>query len=260
MVGIGGGAPSEKHDIRLGDVVVSSPVCGGQTGGVIHYEFGKTMQNQKFERTGALDAPPTKLLTALHVAEVLHQRKGHQIAESVSGMVDRNPRLRRKYQRPRADTDRLYHSAFVHPDHDQVCEVMCTGETAQLVQRDERAADVDDPVIHYGLIASANRLMEDAQIRDKLAREEGVLCFEMEAAGLMDCFPCVVIRGICDYSDTHKNDIWQGYASATAATYAKELLNVLPAIKSSLVPASAVVEGQRRDLDVSICFDMAALD
>jgi nucleoside phosphorylase len=258
MVGIGGGAPSEKHDIRLGDVVVSSPV--GRTGGVIHYEFGKTMQNQKFERTGALDAPPTKLLTALHVVEALHQRKGHQIAESVSGMVDRNPRLRRKYKRPRADTDRLYHSAFVHPDHDQVCEVVCTGETAQLVQRDERAADVDDPVIHYGLIASANRLMEDAQIRDKLAREEGVLCFEMEAAGLMDCFPCVVIRGICDYSDTHKNDIWQGYASATAATYAKELLNVLPAIKSSLVPASAVVEGQRRDLDVSIYFDMAALD
>ena len=58
MVGIGGGAPSGKHDIRLGDVIVSSPV--GRTGGVIHYEFGKTIQNKKFERTGALDAPPAK--------------------------------------------------------------------------------------------------------------------------------------------------------------------------------------------------------
>jgi hypothetical protein len=58
MVGIGG-ALSGKHDIRLGDVIVSSPV--GQTGGVIHYEFGKTIQNKKFERTGALDAPPAKL-------------------------------------------------------------------------------------------------------------------------------------------------------------------------------------------------------
>jgi hypothetical protein len=43
----------------------------------------------------------------------------------------------------------------------------------------------------------------------------------MEAAGLMDHFLCVVIRGICDYSDTHKNDILQGYAAATAAAYAK---------------------------------------
>jgi nucleoside phosphorylase len=59
--------------------------------------------------------------------------------------------------------------------------------------------------------------MKDARIRDILARDEQALCFEMEAAGLMDHFPCAVIRGICDYSDTHKNDVWQGYAAATAA-------------------------------------------
>jgi len=70
--------------------------------------------------------------------------------------------------------------------------------------------------------------MKDADARDRLAEKEGVLCFEMEAAGVMDRFPCVVIRGICDYSDTHKNDIWQGYAAATAAAYAKELLGVIP--------------------------------
>src|SRR5271168_90300 len=75
MVGIGGGAPSPKHDIRLGDVVVSSPV--GRTGGVIHYEFGKTIQNQKFERTGALDAPPPMLLMALNTIGARHERKGH---------------------------------------------------------------------------------------------------------------------------------------------------------------------------------------
>ena len=82
-------------------------------------------------------------------------------------------------------------------------------------------------MVHYGLIASADRLMKDAQVRDCSAETEGVLCFEMEAAGLMDHFPCVVIRGICDYSDTHKNDVWQGYAAATAAAYAKELLSVV---------------------------------
>jgi nucleoside phosphorylase len=51
----------------------------------------------------------------------------------------------------------------------------------------------------------------------------------MEAAGLMDEFSCLVIRGICDYADSHKNKRWQPYAAATAAAYMKELLNVIPA-------------------------------
>jgi hypothetical protein len=50
----------------------------------------------------------------------------------------------------------------------------------------------------------------------------------MEAAGLMDDFPCLVVRGICDYADSHKNKLWQGYAAAMAAAYAKELLSVIP--------------------------------
>jgi nucleoside phosphorylase len=236
MVGIAGGAPSNKHDIRLGDVVVSSPT--GRTGGVIHYEFGKTIQNQRLEQTGVLDAPPVMLLTALSVIGACHERKGHRIAEMVQRMVDQNARLRKKYGRPQATMDRLYESNFVHPNHVQSCEEVCVKETARLVQRHERATDEDDPVIHYGLIASADRLMKDAQMRDFLTREEGVLCFEMEAAGLMDQFPCVVIRGICDYSDTHKNDAWQGYAAATAAAYAKELLEAIQPTEVGCLPPS----------------------
>jgi nucleoside phosphorylase len=79
-------------------------------------------------------------------------------------------------------------------------------------------------MIHYGLVASGNQLMKDALFRDKLAAEMGVLCFEMEAAGLMNNFPCLVIRGICDYSDSHKNKEWQGYAAMAAAAYTKDLL------------------------------------
>jgi nucleoside phosphorylase len=67
--------------------------------------------------------------------------------------------------------------------------------------------------------------MKDASIRDKLAAEKDILCFEMEAAGLMNHFPCLVIRGICDYSDSHKNEEWQGYASMVSAAYAKDLLS-----------------------------------
>lgn len=57
-------------------------------------------------------------------------------------------------------------------------------------------------MVHYGLITSADKLMTDANIRDHLIKEHDVLCFEMEAAGLMDNLPCVVIRGISVYSDT----------------------------------------------------------
>ncbi|KAL6901318.1 P-loop containing nucleoside triphosphate hydrolase protein [Trichoderma evansii] len=71
--------------------------------------------------------------------------------------------------------------------------------------------------------------MEDAQIRDILAEELDVLCFEMEAAGLMNSFPCLVIHSICDYSDRHWFKEWRGYAAMAAAAYAKALLGTLPA-------------------------------
>jgi hypothetical protein len=71
-------------------------------------------------------------------------------------------------------------------------------------------------------------VVKDGQRRDQLAQELGVYCVEMEAAGLMNDFPCLVIRGICDYSDSHKNKEWQGYAAIVAAAYAKELLLVVP--------------------------------
>ncbi|KAH2721095.1 hypothetical protein KXW29_000991 [Aspergillus fumigatus] len=82
--------------------------------------------------------------------------------------------------------------------------------------------------IHYGLIASGDRVMRSAMKRSKTGREIGdILCFEMEAAGIMTEFPCIAIRGISDYADSHKSDIWQNYAAAAAAGCAKELLSYL---------------------------------
>jgi nucleoside phosphorylase len=226
MVGIGGGAPSKKHDIRLSDVVVSTP--GHQSGGVVHYEFGKAIQDQKFQRTGSLPPPPKFLLSALQGLHASHDRKGLQITEIINTMIMKNWRLRNKYQKPDFLHDVLYKSSFTHQNDDQACSDFCIQNTEQIVQRPKRDPDDGGPVVHYGLIASADRLMKNALVRDQLAKEEDVLCFEMEAAGLMDEFTFLVIRGICDYSDTHKNDVWQGYAAATAAAYAKDLLGIIP--------------------------------
>ena len=83
--------------------------------------------------------------------------------------------------------------------------MVCGDDSTSLVSRYPRSKDKDNPAIHYGLIASANQLIKDAIFRDKLAAELDMLCFEMEAAGLMNHFLCLVIRGIYDYLDSHKN-------------------------------------------------------
>jgi nucleoside phosphorylase len=70
MVGIGGGVPSRENDIRLGDVVVSKPT--EQSGGVIQYDFGKTVQEGRFKLTGSLNRPPDVLLAALANLQAKH--------------------------------------------------------------------------------------------------------------------------------------------------------------------------------------------
>ncbi|CAI6025184.1 unnamed protein product [Clonostachys chloroleuca] len=74
---------------------------------------------------------------------------------------------------------------------------------------------------------AANMSRSFPLIKVRIAQELKVICFEMEATGLMDHFPCLVIRGICDYCDSHKNKIWQKYAAANAAAYAKEILSMM---------------------------------
>jgi nucleoside phosphorylase len=222
MVGVGGGAPSERHDIRLGDIVVSAPRNG--RGGVFQYDFGKSIQNQSFQHTRFLNQPPTVIRTAVKGLMARHET-GHQLQESINSILKKHPKLRKKYQLPDSSHDRLYKTTAAHPlDNDTDCTEVCK-DFSDLKLRVERDENEDTPVIHYGLIASADQLMKDAILRDKLASEKDVLCFEMEAAGLMNHFPCLVIRGICDYSDTHKNKHWQGYAATAAAAYAKDLLH-----------------------------------
>lgn len=223
MVGIGGGAPSGKHDIRLGDIVVSTP-CNGH-GGVFQYDFGKTVQGQSFKSTKFLNQPPNILLAAVNGLKAEYEGEGHRLEEIIHSVLEKKPRLHKNYSRPSQATDRLYQSQFTHlPKGEMSCASSCGNDPAHLILKPERIKNEDNPVIHYGLIASANQLMKDALIRDKLASEKEVLCFEMEAAGLMNSFPCLVIRGICDYSDSHKNKEWQGYAAMVAAAYAKDLL------------------------------------
>lgn len=239
MVGIGGGAPSDDHDIRLGDVVVGASKNGKN--GLLQYDFEKTIQNRKFQRVETRNNTPLVMQNAIGALEVDYAWKGHQLQKLMQDVLKANKRMKRQYKKPATDSDILYWPDYVHPEEPHTaCSEPCSRDPEHIVPRpalvdsdeeDDSDADEiprDDPTIHYGLIASANQLMKNAGIRDSLAKEAGVLCFEMEAAGLQDHFPCLIIRGICDYSDTHKNDRWHGYAAMVAAAYAKDLLTRIP--------------------------------
>lgn len=229
LVGIGGGIcnPDENQDIRLGDVVVSQPE--GTTGGVVQYDLVKAKFGGVLEQKGSLNKPPPVLLHALASLQAQHEMMPSKIPDLLEAMWNKNNRYMTKkktnYTYPGVQKDRFFKS-----EHDHIDGPTCANcDPKWEVEREQR--DSTDPEIHYGIIASGNTLIKDAAVRESLAKRHKFLCVEMEAAGLMDRFPCLVIRGICDYADSHKNDGWQRYAAATAAAFAAELLEYVPTNK-----------------------------
>ncbi|KAE8346723.1 hypothetical protein BDV24DRAFT_158354 [Aspergillus arachidicola] len=221
LVGIGGGVPGKRIDIRLGDVVVSKPT--GSSGGVIQYDFGKAIQGGHFQSIGMLNQPPMVFLTAISQLEANYIRnKVGPILEKVAEVFSRNPDMENAFSKPSIE-DRLFRPTYDHPSSESSCITCDPTEEIERVPRPSK-----EPQIHYGIIASGNRVIKDGRERDTIAQEFDTLCFEMEAAGIMNHIPCLVVRGICDYCDSHKNKEWQGYAALVAAIYAKSLLSAIP--------------------------------
>ncbi|KKP00157.1 hypothetical protein THAR02_07741 [Trichoderma harzianum] len=240
MVGIGGGIPTR---VRLGDIVVSRP--SGSFPGVVQWDLGKS-EKLGFKRTGALDRPPKALLTALAKLEAFHDMHDSQIPKYLKDMANKYPKLVGKYtwsprlKDPMLEPDiseanaSLLGSVFVMIFQILLALYRLLSGLQEPVEKimpsmsDEKSiyGEPRDIGIHYGLIASGNQVVKDRIIRDRINQSLGgeVLCIEMEAAGLMNNFPCIIIRGICDYADEKKNKDWQEYAAALAAGFTKELL------------------------------------
>ncbi|KAF5971617.1 Pfs domain-containing protein [Fusarium bulbicola] len=205
LVGIGGGVPSAKHDIRLGDVVVGSSV--------VQYDFGSETEENFQIKDRLLQSSPSdveNLVSSLCSEPVLICSSiGRYLAEIVAkdGMA-----------------------YYCHPGHErdiliQSCSA-CRSVGKPCKNFKEREQRKDSGVkIHYGKIASGNKVIKSAVFRDEIAAKHDVRCFEMEAAGIANTMPYLVVRGISDYCDGNKNDEWQDYAAATAAAYAKLLLS-----------------------------------
>ncbi|KAL2832328.1 nucleoside phosphorylase domain-containing protein [Aspergillus pseudoustus] len=191
VVGICGAAPfaPDGREIHLGDVVISS--------GVVQHDFARRYGEGVLVRK---NAPLDNL-----------GRPSLEIRALLAQLVGRWGRKRIR--------DRLR-------EHLEVVERKLGPESGYPTENVAGwlTEEAHDPDIHIGLVASGDQVMRSEHAQDRLVREEGVIAFEMESAGIWDTFPCLVIKGVADYADVHKNKKWQNYAAATAASCAKAFL------------------------------------
>ncbi|GES60154.1 purine and uridine phosphorylase [Aspergillus terreus] len=239
VVGVCGGVPfnkSDKEEILLGDVVISK--------GVIQYDFGRQFSDQfrrKIDVEHLLGRPNDRICSLLAKLETIVHRAILQ--RKTSQFLSKTEHAAASY--PGDEEDKLYRSSYRHKHQDsQVCPICaaCKQHTdsvcdlartstcedlgcddTQLVRR-RRRNRLNSPVVHMGLIASGDSVVKSEMHRDQVAAETNVIAFEMEGGGVWDTFPCVIIKGVCDYADSHKNKRWQEYAAATAAACAKAFI------------------------------------
>ncbi|KAF9890396.1 hypothetical protein FE257_006064 [Aspergillus nanangensis] len=169
MVGIGGGVPSKKSDIRLGDVVVSIPTAA--SGGVIQYDYGKAIHDGHLRPTGSSNKPPTVLLNAISQLRSDESTWKGTFETIMKNAPGRSLPLWRQFSRP--TEDRLFDATYNHCGDGSTCSDCDRG---RILPRADRPTD--HPHIHYGLIASGNQVLlsrvhgDDRGEQSRLHKEE----------------------------------------------------------------------------------------
>ena len=221
VVGVCGVVPfrpgsGKTAETVLGDVIISS--------GVVQYDLGRRLPERFVVKDTLLEVlgrPNAEVRSLLAKLNGLRDRK--MLQGKMAGYMDvlrGEPELAAVY--PGATQDRLFEATYRHVSEGMSCEeCACDGE---LVSRTRLEQGNGQPAVHFGLIASGDTVMKSGEDRDAIARQTGIIGFEMESAGVWAVFPCVVIKGACDYADSHKTKVWQRYAAATAAACMKAFL------------------------------------
>ncbi|KAJ5390821.1 nucleoside phosphorylase domain-containing protein [Penicillium cataractarum] len=273
LVGICGAVPySWGSEILLGDVVISKTV--------IQYDLGRQYGDQFIHKDtiddsiGRLNKDIHNLINIFETDRGLDwlEKRAVYFLQQIHNKVARTKR-RTKYDYPGASNDKLFEPTYRHKHHvspdcicrhcasdkDPVCEVALGSSCADLgcdekhlVTRERLFArhydhDVHELAIHLGAVASGDKVVKSAVYRDKIARETGVIAFEMEGAGVWDEVPSFVVKGVCDYADSHKHKGWQNFAAATAASVSKAILERYIRTDKAMKPPVGADEYDRRD-------------
>ncbi|KAF4943370.1 hypothetical protein FGADI_13468 [Fusarium gaditjirri] len=246
VVGICGGVPFSQDgtEILLGDVAISD--------GLVRYDFarqypdGCVIKNSVSESARKL---PVEILGYLAKLKGLNARR--RLRERAAEYLATLSKILEATD-PGVEEDILFEPTYSHRHHPPSSCNICienSGNETRMVCGQARSASCKDlkcdigrsisrkrqrdadgsqgkpyPAVHFGKFGSGDKVMRSGEDRDRIARSEGIIAFEMEGAGAWDTLPCVIIKGICDYSDSHKDKRWQVYAASTAAAYAKAFL------------------------------------
>jgi nucleoside phosphorylase len=193
VVGIGAGVPGAnlQPDIRLGDIIVGTPGDGNnEPQGVIGYELGKETVDG-FVKTSWLYLTHWRLRNAIRRIRGDNEHDGKNTFITHLQKFNATPTGKR-FSIPNQESDVLYEAE--------------TDNRLATVEITRPPRKISEPVVHYGLIASGDKLIRTAKLRDQLRDRYNIICFEMEAAGVINTLLVAVIRGVCDYADSHKND------------------------------------------------------
>ncbi|CVL02541.1 uncharacterized protein FMAN_00047 [Fusarium mangiferae] len=248
LAGICGGIPEVrspnggKKEVLLGDVVVSS--------NMVQYDFGRRYEDNFVTKQPIHTARKLISNFLIHLkTDVFLDDVTERSVKVLEQMQQSNP----KYLYPGSANDRLYEPSYQHQvDTLVLCTcfsspslicVRCRGVSCDeagcdkefLVPRSrleekvvlEDQADIckaQRPLIFLGRFGSGDTVLKSSHDRDGLAQRLGIEAFEMESAGLWEDLPCIVVKGVCDYADSHKNKKWQDFAAATSASVVKALL------------------------------------
>lgn len=210
------GPRDAHHEIILGDVIVSQSV--------VQYDLGRQYPDSfEYKNTNeeALGRPNVEIRSLLSKLKGLRARRAFESdMRGFLSLLQEDLELAAHYPEP--GTDRLYEATYWHLDKDMSCDkCRCNG---MLVPRERLRQEVPEPRVHFGRIASGDTVMKSGEERDHIAKKLGVIAFEMESAGVWDNLPCLVVKGACDYADSHKAKETQNYAAATAAACTKAIL------------------------------------
>ncbi|KAH6973276.1 nucleoside phosphorylase domain-containing protein [Ilyonectria destructans] len=262
VVGVCGGVPGpykDEDEILLGDVVISNAL--------IQFDFGRRCPGGLFlrkssvqENLGRLNKYLRSLLRSLETSRYqadLELRTAQLLQDlqvAHSKCVRKRRRRRDKYKYPGTFHDVLFEASYRHRhrglnvsccSETDTCEAAfkascqeCGCDKVHMISRSEQLnfkreleendpIKAQDPTIHIGPVASGDTVIKSGEDRDRITKEEGVIAFEMEGAGIWDEMTCIVIKGVCDYADSHKHKQWQDFAAATAAAAMKALLEVI---------------------------------
>uniref|UniRef100_A0A093VH40 Aminodeoxyfutalosine nucleosidase n=1 Tax=Talaromyces marneffei PM1 TaxID=1077442 RepID=A0A093VH40_TALMA len=281
LVGICAGVPfrgrdrTQDSETILGDVIIGDSI--------VQTDYGKQYSEEYQRRTDRREVLGNPPLDIRNMLSHLKSEPEPLLDKMMSNLQLIQSQDQGRWNYKGVSEDRLFDTPFRHRHYtrDIICECIncktkddpichtalrdsctvtgCADNYHCLISRIRLATVTQSghlapqPSIHFGTIASTNAVLKSGEHRDQLVQkervqeEEEIIAFEMEGAGMWDSRPCVIIKGVSDYADSHKNDIWHAYAAATAASCTKAFLDLW--IPSDPLPTAPPLR-ERRSLQV----------